>query len=202
MEARDGRRGARAASFLVQQACCRGFLLLSRGMRSPGRIFWPLASVLLLADCATKRAVEATIALHADPKPLIADLVRVTLAYNQGAAFSTHFGPYQRWVLIAIAVAMLVALACWYRPAARAGRVAIIGLALVAGGAVGNLLDRLISDRGVVDFLDLGVGATRFFVFNVADAGISVGTVLLLAALWHHERTERTRPPSLPGFDA
>ena len=198
MEARDGRRGARAASFGVQQACCSGFLLLNRGMRSPGRIFWPLASVLVLADCATKRAVEATVALHADPKPLIADLVRVTLAYNQGAAFSTHFGPYQRWVLIAIAVAMLVALACWYRPAARAGRMAIIGLALVAGGAVGNLLDRLISDRGVVDFLDLGVGATRFFVFNVADAGISVGTVLLLAALWHHERTG---PPSLPGFD-
>ena len=171
-------------------------------MRSPDRIFWPLASVLVFADCATKRAVEATVALHADPKPLMADLVRVTLAYNQGAAFSTHFGPYQRWVLIAVAVAMLVALAWWYRPAARAGRAAIIGLALVAGGAVGNLLDRLIADRGVVDFLDLGVGATRFFVFNVADAGISVGALLLLSALWHHEHTGHTGSLSLPGVDA
>ena len=167
-------------------------------MRSPGRIFWPLASVLVLADCSTKRVIEATVPLHADPKPFIADLVRVTLAYNQGAAFSTQFGPYQRWVLIAIAVAMLTALAWWYRPAARAGRVAIAGLALVAGGAAGNLLDRVISNRGVVDFLDLGVGATRFFVFNVADAGISVGAVLLLYALWQHERSGHAGPPSVP----
>lgn len=164
-------------------------------MRSPGRIFWPLASVLVLADCATKRVVEATVALHADPKPLVASLLRVTLEYNPGASFSTEFGPYQRWILIAIATAMLVVIGWWYRPAARAGRMAMVGLALVAGGAVGNLLDRLISNRGVVDFLDLGVGATRFFVFNVADAGISVGAVLLLYSFWQQERAG---PPSTP----
>ncbi|WP_310570989.1 signal peptidase II [Gemmatimonas sp.] len=129
-------------------------------------------------------------------------LVRVTLAYNQGAAFSTHFGPYQRWLLIAFAVAMLIALTWWYRPAARAGRMAIVGLALVTGGAVGNLIDRLRSNRGVVDFLDLGVGATRFFVFNVADAGISVGAVLLLYALWNHEHAGNAGPPSVRGLDA
>lgn len=77
-----------------------------------------------------------------------------------------------------------------------------MGLALVAGGAVGNLLDRVISNRGVVDFLDLGMGATRFFVFNVADAGISVGAVLLLYSFWHHERTGHAGPPSVPSFDA
>ena len=163
-------------------------------MRSPAKIFWSLTSVLVLADCSSKRVVEATVSMYEAPKQLIADLLRVTLAYNQGAAFSTHFGPYQRWVLIAIAVAMLTALAWWYRPAAQAGRVAIVGLALVAGGAVGNLLDRLISDRGVVDFLDFGIGATRFFVFNVADAGISVGAVLLLYSLWQHERSGHVRP--------
>ena len=148
-------------------------------MRSPDRIFWPLASVLVFADCATKRAVEATVALHADPKPLIADLVRVTLAYNQGAAFSTHFGPYQRWVLIAVAVAMLVALAWWYRPAARAGRVAIIGLALVAGGAVGNVIDRMMHGY-VVDFLDFYVGNWHFPAFNVADSAITLGAICLV----------------------
>ncbi len=162
-------------------------------MRSPGRIFWPLATVLVLADCSTKRVVEATVSLYAAPKPLLSDLVRVTLAYNQGAAFSTHFGPYQRWVLIAVAIGMLVALAWWYRPAARAGRLAIVGLALVAGGAVGNLLDRLISNRGVVDFLDLGIGATRLFVFNVADAGITIGAALLMFSLWQHERLAAKR---------
>jgi len=171
-------------------------------MRPAGRLFWPLASVVLLADCSTKRVVEATVALHAEPTPLIADFVRVTLAYNQGAAFSTHFGPYQRWVLIAVAVGMLIALASWYRTVAQAGRIAIIGLALVVGGAVGNLLDRLISNRGVVDFLDLGVGSTRFFVCNLADAGITVGAGLLVFSLWREERLARVGPPSVPNIDA
>ena len=171
-------------------------------MRSPGRVFWPLASVLVLADCSTKRMVEATVSLHSDPKPLITDLVRVTLAYNPGASFSTQFGPYQRWVLIGLAVAMLAALAWWYRPAARAGRVAIVGLALVVGGAVGNLLDRIRSNRGVVDFLDLGVGDTRFFVCNLADAGITVGAGLLLYALWRQDRAGHAGPPPVRSIDA
>lgn len=171
-------------------------------MRSPSRIFWPLVSVLVLADCSTKRVVEATVSTYAAPKPLIADLLRLTLAYNQGAAFSTHFGPYQRWVLIGIAVALLATIAWWYTSAVRAGRVAIVGLALVVGGAMGNLLDRLISDRGVVDFLDLGVGATRFFVFNVADAGICIGAVLLMYSLWRHERSGNARPLFVPRVDA
>jgi signal peptidase II len=162
-------------------------------MRSTAKIFWPLASLLVLADCTSKRVVEAVVPMAAAPKPLIDDLLRVTLAYNQGAAFSTHFGAYQRWVLIAVAITLLAVLAAWYRTAARAGRIAIVGLALVMGGAFGNLLDRLISDRGVVDFLDLGVGSTRFFVFNLADAGITVGALLLLYAMWRLER--RAAPP-------
>ena len=60
--------------------------------------------------------------------------------------------------------------------------------ALVVGGAAGNMLDRLISDRGVVDFIDVGVGASRFFIFNVADAGVSVGAALLIIATWRNER--------------
>lgn len=153
-------------------------------MRNPGRVFWPLAITVLLADCTTKRAVERSIPLHATPRPVVDDVLRLTLHYNQGAAFSTHFGPYQRWVLIATAVVMLGLFARWYRHLAHAGRAGVVGLALVVGGAVGNLLDRLRSDRGVVDFLDLGDGATRFFVFNVADAGVSIGALLLLYAFW------------------
>lgn len=158
-------------------------------MRSPGRLFWSLASVLLLADCSSKRVVEATVSVHSEPKTLIHDVLRLTLTYNQGAAFSTHFGPYQRWVLIGIAVTMLSTLLWWYQSAVRGGRTAIAGLALVVGGAAGNLLDRIISNRGVVDFLDVGVGTTRFFICNVADAGITVGALLLLYALWRYDET-------------
>jgi signal peptidase II len=149
-----------------------------------GRVFWPLAAALVLADCTTKRAVESAASHAGTSWPVLDDVVRITLAYNQGAAFSTHFGPYQRWVLIASTLAILALLASWYRRVVGTGRVGVIGLALVAGGAVGNLLDRLASARGVVDFIDVGVGTARFYLFNVADAGVSVGAALLAYALW------------------
>jgi signal peptidase II len=139
------------------------------------------------ADCSTKRVVEATVPIYSESKPLISDLLRVTLAYNEGAAFSTHLGIYQRWILIGVGVALLGALAWWYKTAAQNGRLAITGLALVAGGGAGNLLDRVISNRGVVDFLDVGIGTTRFFICNVADAGIFVGALFLAFAVWRRE---------------
>lgn len=157
-------------------------------MRHPGRVFWSLASLLLLADCSSKRAIEEALPLAAVPKPIVSDIVQFTLGYNQGAAFSTHFGPYQRPLLIAIAVAMLVLLSRSYRYVTALGRTGTVGLALVAGGAAGNLLDRLISARGVVDFIDIGVGANRFYIFNLADAGVCVGAALLAFALWRSER--------------
>lgn len=58
-----------------------------------------------------------------------------------------------------------------------------MGLALVASGALGNLLDRVRSPRGVVDFIDVGVGSWRFWTFNLADAAIVAGGVLLVSAL-------------------
>jgi signal peptidase II len=156
-------------------------------MRSPGRVFWPLASVLLLADCSTKRAIEAD-SIVGVPTTVIDGFLRFTLKYNQGASFSTYLGPYQRWLLIALAIAMLVVLVRSYRHIAQFGRMAMVGSALVAGGAAGNLLDRLRSARGVVDFIDVGVGASRFYLFNVADAGISVGAVLIAYAIWQRDR--------------
>ncbi|GJG85574.1 hypothetical protein tb265_07550 [Gemmatimonadetes bacterium T265] len=159
-------------------------------------MFWPLAAALVLADCTSKRAIEDAAPLVGVPRPVLDDVVRFTLAYNQGAAFSTHFGPYQRWVLIALTLAILGGLARLYGRIARAGGPGVVGLALVAGGAAGNLLDRLASDRGVVDFIDVGVGAARFYVFNVADAGVSVGAALLAYALWRGERAGPAPPPA------
>jgi signal peptidase II len=163
-------------------------------MRSSGRVFWPLASLMLLADCSTKRAIEAADSMVGVPRPVVDGLLQFTLSYNQGAAFSTHFGPYQRWVLSGLAVIMLFVLARSYRYITQRGWLATVGLALVAGGAAGNLLDRLLSARGVVDFIDVGVGTNRFYLFNVADAGISVGAVLLAYALWQRDRAMTGEP--------
>jgi len=162
-------------------------------MRSPGRVFWPLASLLLLADCTTKRAIEAADSVVGVPTPVIDGFVQFTLSYNPGGPFSTHLGPFQRWVLSALAVTMLVVLARSYRYIAQGGPLATVGVALVAGGATGNLWDRLRSARGVVDFIDVGFGTSRFYLFNVADAGITVGAVLLAYALWRHDRAMNRR---------
>jgi signal peptidase II len=82
-----------------------------------------------------------------------------------------------------------------YRSVTRTGTIGTAGLACVVGGAVGNLLDRLLSSRGVVDFIDVGVNGARFYIFNLADAFISVGAVLLAFALW---REDASAAPSQP----
>ncbi len=152
-----------------------------------------MASLLLLADCSSKRAIEEAAPMVGVPVPIVDNVIRFTLAYNKGAAFSTHFGPYQRWVLIGLALTILLILARSYRHITQTGRIGTVGLGLIAGGAVGNLLDRIISERGVVDFIDVGIRSSRFYVFNVADAGVSIGAALLAYALWQSERAEGPR---------
>ena len=166
--------------------------------KSPGRVFWPLASLMVLADCSSKRAIEASAPGVGVSKPVVEDIVRFTLEYNTGAAFSTNFGPYQRWVLIGATLLFLFIVARSYRQITSTGRVATIGLALLAGGAVGNLLDRLLSSRGVVDFIDVGTQSARFYIFNFADAGVSIGAALLAYALWRSGQREDALETTAP----
>ncbi|HEX7024749.1 MAG TPA: signal peptidase II, partial [Gemmatimonadales bacterium] len=68
-----------------------------------------------------------------------------------------------------------------------------VALALVAGGAMGNLLDRVRSPLGVVDFIDVGIGDTRFWTFNLADLGVTAGALLLAAVLWRDDKRAEDR---------
>ena len=61
----------------------------------------------------------------------------------------------------------------------------------MAGGALGNLLDRIRSPRGVVDFIDLGIGDARFYTFNVADVGVTLGAILLAVVLWRDQEQDQ-----------
>ena len=150
-------------------------------------LFWPLALTLLLADCTTKRlAVERLTPPHV-PHDVVGDWVRFTLAYNPGAAFSLRLGEHSRWIFTALTLGILALLGQLYRQAPARDVTRVAALALICGGAVGNLLDRLRSPRGVVDFIDIGVGATRFWTFNLADVGVSVGAALLALVLWREE---------------
>ena len=62
-----------------------------------------------------------------------------------------------------------------------------VAVALVCGGAIGNLADRLRWTEGVVDFIDVGVGSYRFWIFNVADVGVTLGAIALAVLLWRRE---------------
>ena len=154
------------------------------------RWFWPLALALVVADCATKRVAEERLAVG-EPQPVVGQVVRFTLSYNTNAAMGIELGgDSRRLVLSALTLVVLVVLGFLYYSTKPSERLRVIGVALVVGGAVGNLVDRLRSNAGVVDFIDVGVHNVRFWTFNVADMGITVGAVFLLLALGQWGRGE------------
>lgn len=152
------------------------------------RIFWPLLSLLVLTDCSTKRLVEEHLVPGHPSREVLGEVVQLTLLYNRGAAIGLHAGEWSRVVFTVLAIVMLAFLGAMYRKALPSDRWLTIGLALVAGGAIGNLLDRIRSERGVVDFIDIGLGAHRFWIFNVADMGVVIGAGLLAILLWRRDR--------------
>ena len=154
------------------------------------RWFWPVFATVLLADCSTKELVVSALGTNPGPHPVIGDLLRFTLAYNPDAAMSLSFGGASRLVFGSIALLALAVLFRLYYRTASDAVLRAVALALVAGGALGNLLDRIRSARGVVDFIDVGLGEARFWTFNLADVGVSVGAVLLALVLWREDRAK------------
>jgi signal peptidase II len=156
--------------------------------RSNARLFWTTVITVIVLDFVTKMIVQHT--LHfLEPQPIIGDVVRFTLVYNSGAAFSMSLGRQSRWIFGAFAVVALYILWKLYRQSAPGDRARVLALALASGGATGNLIDRIREPRGVVDFIDIGVGAVRFWTFNVADSAVTIGALLLAWVLWHEERS-------------
>jgi signal peptidase II len=117
------------------------------------------------------------------PHDIVGDVLRFTLTYNTGAAFSMSLGDYSRWGFAIMATIVLVVL--WRSLATADARDAWQGAAigLVSGGALGNLVDRLRHVHGVVDFIDIGLGDVRFWTFNVADMGVTFGAIMLIVAM-------------------
>jgi signal peptidase II len=168
--------------------------------RADPRLFWGAALAVLAADFVTKRFVERAFFPPHVPHEIIGEYVRFTLAYNPGAAFSMSLGPYSRFLFGGFALVALVVLWRLFRESRRGERMKTLALGLAWGGAAGNLVDRLRSPLGVVDFIDVGIGSTRFWTFNVADSAVSVGAVLLGWVLLHEERVQRraSRAPESP----
>jgi signal peptidase II len=169
-------------------------------MKSKAAVFWPLVSLLVLADCTTKQVAAERLEPEHVPHEVFGDVVRFTLAYNQGASFSVSLGEHTRWILTALALGVLGMLMMQYRRAAAHDRTLALALAFIVAGASGNLLDRLRSPRGVVDFIDIGVGDVRFWTFNLADVAVFCGAIMLANLLIRRDRDEvlGTSPPPSP----
>jgi signal peptidase II len=156
-----------------------------RGTPVAGALRWlGLSGVVVVCDRITKAlAAEHLVPYESVP---IAPLFNLTLMHNTGAAFSLlgDAGGWQRWLFIALAIALSIALIVWLVRLPRADRMLAAALALIIGGALGNLWDRLAFGY-VVDFIDIYYGRWHWPAFNVADSAITVGAVLFIAdSLW------------------
>ena len=136
---------------------------------------------IVVIDQLSKFIVKAAIPLYSK-KVIIPNLLDFTHVQNTGAAFgllnAAEF-PFKSAVMIGIATLALVAISLFARQLGNDEKLSRYGLALILGGAFGNLLDRAIAGY-VVDFVDVYWGTAHFWAFNVADAAISIGAVLVL----------------------
>ena len=149
---------------------------------TPSRWLEIWLSVLIVAlDQATKALVRARLPLH-ESVTVVAGLMDFTHVRNTGAAFGFLNGadfPFKPAVIALVATAALVGVGVYAASLAHHQLAARIGLALVIGGAVGNLLDRVIIGS-VVDFVDVYWRTYHFWAFNVADSAITVGVAIMI----------------------
>jgi signal peptidase II len=153
-----------------------------------------VATVIAVADQVSKWAIVEWVPLY-DKVPLNS-FINLTHQKNSGAAFSflADAGGWQRWFFVVLASGVSVVIAVWLWRIRNAGQTVLsAGLALVLGGAIGNLVDRILLGH-VTDFIQVWFGSWAFPSFNVADAGISVGAALLVIdALFFSGREERSQ---------
>lgn len=149
------------------------------------RPFWVVVALTVILDRITKMLADRMLpgrAVH-----VLGDVLQFRLVHNQGAAFGLELGSWQRWIFLVIAVVAIVWLRAASRQALASDTLRQYAVAFVAGGAAGNAIDRLLSARGVIDFIDVGVGTLRWPTFNVADIGVTCGAVALAISLWRED---------------
>jgi signal peptidase II len=151
-------------------------------------LYWTIVIAWVAIDVVTKAWAETALAPQRIPHEIVGNAVRFTLVYNQGAAFGMHIGEWSRWIFMALTVGALIMLAHLLRETRSGDVPRTLALSLVTAGAIGNLIDRIRSSQGVVDFIDIGTPGWRFWTFNVADIGVSCGAILLAIVLWREER--------------
>lgn len=158
-----------------------------------------LLSGIIGLDIVTKQWALDALA-HGHSVPALGGAVPLTLAYNEGAVFGLPLPSAGRWLIIAATLAVLWVLGSLFVRAERADWLRLVSIVLVASGAVGNLIDRVRWDRGVVDFIGpIDLGFMYWPIFNVADMAITVGAILLGISLWQEGGAASGRAPEPAG---
>lgn len=148
---------------------------------TPKALYLWIAAAVVAVDQATKALVDRLMGLH-ESRDLIAGVLRLTYVRNRGAAFGVLSDadlPYQAWVFAGVSLLALFAIGiyAWRLPAA--SRLPRLALALIIGGALGNLIDRVRLGY-VIDFVDVFWRTYHWPAFNAADSAITVGVCLLV----------------------
>ncbi len=151
--------------------------------------------LILILDILTKRWAMDVLGVRSSE--LFGGLVPLTLAFNRGAAFGISIGNDPRWFFIPVTVFALVLLSYLLLKTDTSDWFRLLALSLVFSGALGNLIDRVRWDRGVVDFIGpINLGFMDWPIFNVADMAISCGAVALALSFWTEEEIARETEPS------
>ena len=142
------------------------------------RWLW-LSLMVVLLDQASKQLIVASFMLYENQE--ILPVFNLTLVYNKGAAFSflSDQSGWQRWFLAGVAAVVTLVMILWLRGLKQHERLTAMALGLIIGGAVGNLIDRVLFGH-VIDFLDFHFGQHHWPAFNVADSAISIGVAIML----------------------
>ena len=155
-----------------------------------GRLGWLWLTLLVLViDQASKTYFDGALQMY-QRIVVIPDFFSWTLAYNSGAAFSflADSSGWQRWLFALIAVVVSGVLLVWLKCLGRNDTWLAIGLALILGGALGNLYDRIAYGH-VIDFILVHWEHRLFPAFNVADSAICVGAVMLALDMFKSKKS-------------
>ena len=146
---------------------------------------------IILIDQVSKIILSGSLA-EGESVSVIGNTVRFQFVYNEGGALGTSLGP--SWIYVVLTVAAVILIARYFLTSESGGVLTRVPLAMIFGGAIGNLIDRIRFGK-VIDFIDVDIpdikflGVTRWWTFNIADAAISCGLVIFLLALLFDKRS-------------
>lgn len=153
-------------------------------------IWFGLSVIIIVLDQWTKIIADSDLSYGVPVEVL--PFFNLTLQYNTGAAWSflSDAGGWQRWLFTAIAIVVSVVIVIWMTRLKAKEQLLASGLCLILGGAIGNVIDRILYGH-VVDFISLHYQGWYFPAFNIADSAITVGAFLLILDMFIHPENHR-----------